>query len=197
MSSEHHPSSEQVLKVVEVFDRICEREGTRRKVHMFEAGIYTRCPVEDMDDNYCGTIACHGGHFALQCAIDGTTTRPDRLDEAPLKWPNKKRWAFHSIEFDYDNGKAEMAKMLGFTEYLESAVSDYYADHPELWGNGRGGSMFGAVEAFGERFIGGYDEAGYPVEFTKLRIKHIRNHWRKVYKRTLKRERDLAEARGG
>ena len=170
MSSEHHPSSEQVENVVKVFEQIVEREGKNQRVYMLEGHVHTE------EKGYCNTIACHGGHFALQVWLNegrdihlrilGTILGDRELVE----------------DFGFGDGKRQMAEMLGLLGG-GYAVASYYYDYPELWGNGHGWSMFVDAEAFGRAN-------------NELKLKHILKHWRGVLQRTKLREKGLAR-RGG
>lgn len=103
----------------------------------------------------CGTIHCHGGWYAVAvCDVRGRRN------------------------VSFIDGAAEMARELGFyhpdNHAALSMLSMWAYQNPKIWGNERGGDMFGSKLAF-----------THPVKRRcgAENLQHIIDHWEEVYER--------------
>lgn len=92
------------------------------------------------EPHVCGTVACHGGWWAIDQGTEG----------------------------DYEDGAESIARFLGFLSYFD--LEDWAHEHPDLWGNENGWSMF-------------CDESAFDCTDENITLWKIGVHWLKVAER--------------
>ena len=171
--SQKHPTSQAVRKVAKRFRQAAGRPY--RVLHMSETALIKKneSPLswEDVIKGApCGTIACHGGHYLIERIIEKEPDSYPHIDE--------KNFAM----CDFGDGTEVMAKDLGFNR--PSDLVDWASDNEDLWGNPRGGGMFGTMAAF---------FCNHQVNFTKKHesydLNFIAEHWEGVADRIEKLEK--------
>ena len=157
------------MKVVARFDRAIEREGNIDVV-MAES------TPQRAKDSECGTIACHGGHYAVQYAVDELKN---------VEWEDfirggTKVLMVHYTQWDgdeashtvvYSDGALFMARDLGFADMSE--LTSWADQNHELWGNQRGENMFCATS---HAFTG----ADSCSDSRSVTLSEVRDHWQGV-----------------
>ena len=84
---------------------------------------------EDFTNPDCGTVACFGGWLAIANEILG-----EEAEKYNLAW-------------DYLDGAKFLEIKMGFEEW--HGLSIWMREHPEVWGNKYGSSMFVFAESYG------------------------------------------------
>ena len=106
----------------------------------------------------CETILCHGGWLAAMLE--------SKRETAPTSYLCAYTPFFYI-------GAARAAKFLGFAGVYAAELETWAREHPELWGNEFGGSMFCDARAFGVH------------RPSILKLSDIANHYAAVGKRCL------------
>ena len=125
----------------------------------------------------CGTFACHAGWFAF-AQIEGSA--PGTWDPRSPYFPGMERYVDRDGNtVGFAQGALWMAITAGFTRdgpmTPAEALEQWANDHPDLWGNEHGRSMFNSPSAFLS-----YEEQEQNA-FMSLRTVAI--HWEGVYER--------------
>ena len=154
------PTRAQVAAVAAVFSQLAK---DNHAVDMGEAEV--------IQNDECGTIACHAGWYEYAAAcIGGGIMAPTEdncfyYDSEPVYVHRKDGSKIH-----YENGAGRMARDLGFAQ--RGGLAAFAYEHPEWWGNAHGDAMFGNRNAFGVTAPG------------RITLDDIAQHWRGVAERT-------------
>ena len=151
-----NPTSQQIKTVIETFESITDLKPV---VDMAN---------EEIEQNDCGTIACHAGHYALAKLRNRADCQFDSESGGFRRGGENVSHIHGSQMISYDLG------FLGYrTELLRWA-----SENPELWGNRYGRYMFAGACAFT-----GLDADEDLWTNKKISFADIVNHWRGVYQR--------------
>ena len=145
-------TSKKARDVAKIFDEAGEYES--HHVEMWETNV--------VKSKACGTVACHGGWYALMTARTANNYR----------WHTNENLGYKILRNDKDipvgflAGRRQMAQDLGFETPEE--LEDWARHNPEIWGNIHGLRMFASNTAF-----------GIPNDDT-MTLKQIARHWHNV-----------------
>lgn len=114
----NQPIVKKVFELAMIFQTAAEAVGRRATVEMECYHV-----SQAVEENLCGTTACHAGWFGILRDGDGKRST------------------------NYSDYALEMAQFLGFCDDFE--LEEWARIHPELWGNNHGDNMFSCERAFG------------------------------------------------
>lgn len=109
----------------------------------------------------CGTVACHGGLYALAYLNDSPRVvwnADEHCDETVFAWASGE-------DIVWSDGATMLARDLGF--FSIDGLTAWASTYPQVWGNNYGDCMFDSAGAF--------IEAG-----ETLTVQDIIAHWRGV-----------------
>ena len=148
----HHPTSDQIQKVIDTFNDCIRRNDDVREFHveMGEASVQAQLQPEGEGNGVCGTLACHGGWYALakyQEETEGSLRKHGwKLSVDQYNDVQIVEASGYKYQLDFVEGRDLMAKDLGFEE--SEGISEWAHHNPKLWGNSYGGNMFHHASAF-------------------------------------------------
>ena len=144
MNENKHPTPNNIRMVANKLERMIP-ETRQGNINMRECDIYK-------EPDACGTIACLGGFYALEHALENKDNYdfiPCSANEKSVSYLHKKPIRCSSDPIEWEDGAERMAHDLGFGCREELQI--WASTHPDLWGNECGDHMFMSGSAFGEK----------------------------------------------
>ena len=160
MNETNHPTPSNIRMVAKKLERMIP-ETRQGNINMRECDIYK-------EPDTCGTIACHGGFYAVQHALENKDNYdfiPCNANEKSVSYLHKKAIRYFADPIEWEDGAERMAHDLGFGCREELQI--WASTHPDLWGNESGHHMFISESAFNE-------------ESSLIKLENIVKWWRQV-----------------